>query len=84
MTLKSEIMKRNADWGLYSWKEKVDKEIGEIFKGADVIDIEINGKAYKKRVWYKYRKISVPRRAMKGKKFFILTKDKGKIKLTIE
>ena len=88
MEIKIEIKKRNRDFGIITWPYSMDFEVKTFFELKDKINIEFDEKLLPERkVSYKYRRFSIGKKRIESfekKKFFILTKSNGNIKLTIK
>jgi hypothetical protein len=88
MEIKIEIKKRNLDFGIITWPLAMDFEVKTFFELQDKINLEFNGQPLPERkVSYKYRRFSIGKKRLESfekKRFFILTKSNGNIKLTIK
>jgi len=84
--IKLEIKKRNRDFGIITWPYSQDFEVKTLFDLKETINIEFNGKVFKNRkVSYKYRRFNFGKKrieSMSGRKFFLLSRSKGNIKVS--
>ena len=87
MEIKIEIKKRNRDFGILTWPYSLDFEVKTLLDLKETIDIEFDGKYLKNRkVSYKYRRFAIGKKRIESlgkKKFFILSKSKDKIIISV-
>jgi len=88
MSIKIEIKKRNKDYGLLSWSKEQDFEVMTLFNKSDYLTFVVdNGKPKRKKISYKYRRISIGKKTMENNsksKLFVLSKSNGNIKVSFE
>jgi len=87
MSAKILIKKRNRDYGILTWGLYDDFDIKTLFENKSSISLDFDGKVKLKTVDYKYRRLSIGKKVLTNNpdaKFFILSKKKDIIYLTIE
>jgi hypothetical protein len=79
-----EIKKRNRDYGLFTWTADLDEKMKKMIPERGSLKINFDGKMITRKVSFKYRKFSISKKKLAGRKTMTLKQDNGHLSLILD